>query len=282
MALTISNVNIENFLFFILIFFVTVVLGNLIKLMLRKTLDTKISLRSSKVISLIAQYVIFCVGFYFGIIYVLQFDLKALAASLGVITLAIAFAAQQLVQNLIAGLIISFKKILRFEDWAEVGLSGIGRVTDVSLTHTTIRGLTGKVMYLSNATILSSNVANYSKSGFVEIPISISVSASADLDKVKQIALSVADKNKLILPKVGGEEKEAAKSLIKLGAIRNFLGKKTKLNNFKVRVLFLDIVGGKINVSIRIWIREINLKEDIVSEYVKTLQGELIKANITL
>ena len=134
--IAISTVTLGNFLFFILIFLITLVVGNLVSLVIRRVTDERMPLRSAKMVARVGQYLIFILGMYYGIYHILQLDLKALVASLGILSLAIAFSSQQIIQNFLAGIIITSKRMIKLEDWVELGTSGMSKVKDMSLnTH---------------------------------------------------------------------------------------------------------------------------------------------------
>jgi len=103
----IGNVTLENFLIFIFISFLTVVVGNISYALMRRLFDDKLSLRDSKLIARVIEYTLYALGFYYGLLYLLNLELNALIASLGIFSIAIAFGSQQIIQNFIAGLLIS-------------------------------------------------------------------------------------------------------------------------------------------------------------------------------
>ena len=100
----IGNVTLGNFLVFIFLFIVTIFAGNLAYALVRRFLDNKISIRNSKTISRVAEYGVLTLGLFYGIYHVLGLDFTALVASLGILTIAIAFSSQQIIQNFIAGI----------------------------------------------------------------------------------------------------------------------------------------------------------------------------------
>jgi small-conductance mechanosensitive channel len=121
----ISNVTLENFLIFIFIVLLIVVVGNISYALMRRLFDDKLSLRDSKLIARVIEYILYTLGFYYGVRYLLNLDLNALLASLGIFSIAIAFGSQQIIQNFIAGLLISVGRPIQLDDWVEIGDTGI-------------------------------------------------------------------------------------------------------------------------------------------------------------
>jgi moderate conductance mechanosensitive channel len=121
----------------------------------------------------------------------LGFDLKPLLASAGVAGVAIGLAAQTIVKDILNGI------LLVAEDQFSVGdvvtLAGIsGKVEELSLRKTTIRGFDGTLYVVPNSQI--TNTANMSRD-YSQTTLTISVDFSAPPDEVvamlKQIAMDV-------------------------------------------------------------------------------------------
>jgi small conductance mechanosensitive channel len=281
----IGTVTLESFLIFLFTALITIIVGDLIYIVVRRALDGRVSSRTSKMTARALHYTELLLGLYLGIHYVLGEDLTALAASLGIVGIAVAFSSQQIIQNFIAGLLIAMERPIQHEDWIDIGGSpetGVCKVRDITLTTTVLRTVNGRVVYLPNSVLLSSKIVNYTKSGFVEIPVTIAVPYTADLATVQGIMLEVASENRWILPNVPQEEKSLMLQLLELPHIKNLFDRDVKLKIFEPKVLVSDISGSKLTLSLRIWIREINKKDEIVSDYLESLWKRLRDEQIVL
>jgi small conductance mechanosensitive channel len=281
----IGSVTLESFLLFLFTAFLTVILGDLVYIVVRRALDGRVTSRISKVTARAIHYTLLLLGLYLGIHYILGEDLTALAASLGIVGVAVAFSSQQIIQNIMAGLLISVERPIQHEDWIEIGGSpetGVCKVRDITLTTTVLRTANGRVVYLPNSVLLSSKIVNYTKSGFVEIPVTIAVPYTADLAKITSIMLAVANENTGILPNVPQEEQSLMLQLLEIPRIKNLFDRDVNLKIFEPKVLVSDISGSKLMLSLRIWIREINRKDEIVSDYVESLWKRLRDEQIVL
>ncbi|HEY9247337.1 MAG TPA: mechanosensitive ion channel domain-containing protein [Candidatus Methanoperedens sp.] len=210
-------------------------------------------------------------GFSSGVYFVLNLKLSALAASLGIIGIAVAIASQQLIQNFIAGILISVGRPIRLEDWIEIGDSGISNVKDITLMRTVLRDKNGRLFYIPNSFLMSSVIINYTKSGFVEIPIELKVPFGSDLEKIKKIISEVADEHENMLPNVFGEEKDIITRLLELPNIHMFLKDRTNMNMFEPKTLISGISDSAVALSIRIWMRHVETKDEIISEFLEEL-----------
>ncbi|MCX6799190.1 MAG: mechanosensitive ion channel family protein [Candidatus Diapherotrites archaeon] len=261
----IGSVSLANLLIFIFVFIVTLAVGNAANASLRKFLDAKVSKRTSKVAARALQYAVFVLGMYIGVYYILGLDLTALAASLGILSIAVAFSSQQLIQNIIAGVLIAIQRPVQIEDWVEVGNSGVGRVSDIKLTYTMLKDVNGRVVYIPNSVVLGSSIVNYTESGFVGINVPLQVPPGIDIDMMKKALLEAVNIHPLILPNISNGEKRSIMRLFKLPNKR-FFSKPPDLEKFKPQVLFTGMTGVDTLLAVKIWIAEISKKERIVSD----------------
>lgn len=275
-----GRTTLETFLIFILVVAITFVAGNTLYLLLRRFLDSRVSGPASKRLSRMLQYVFFFTGLSIAVYRILDLDFSALAASLGILSIAIAFSSQQLLQNMIGGIIVSVNRSVRPEDWVEVGTSGICRVKDMRLMHTVLRHQTGRLIYLPNTQLLTQMVHNYSKSGFIETGITLNVAAGSDLQTIRDVVREVASKNQRILPSISRSERSAFANIIK--ASKQFFEGERDLSQFAPRVLVSDVSASRMTLSVRIWLLEIGRRDDIVSEYLSSLTSALQEKKISL
>jgi small-conductance mechanosensitive channel len=278
----ISNVTLDNFLIFIFIFLLTIVAGNISYVLMRRLFDDKLSLRDSKLIARVMEYTFYALGFYYGVRYVLNLDLNALIASLGIFSIALAFGSQQIIQNSIAGLLISVVRPVQLDDWVEIGETGISNIKDINLTRTVLRNKDGKLFYVPNSLLISTIIINYTKSGFIEIPVPLTIPFACDFEKVKKIIKEVAHGHAKILPNVSRVEKNIISKILELSNIRILFKDKLDMSMFEPRVLISDISDSKTTLSVRIWIREIDKKDEIISEFLEKLMEKFNDEKIEL
>ena len=279
----IGNVNFDRILIFIFILLVTFFLANLFYQLLRRLFDYKLNKRVSKLLSRLVQYGTFTIGIYYGIFHILRLDVKAIAASLGIMGVAIAFASAQIIQNILAGILIAIERPIQLEDWIEVGgavETGISRVKDITLKKTILRNRDGRVIYIPNSLLINSRIINYTKSGFIEVPIPLTLPQTVDFEKAKKIIQQVAKDNPKILPNVSATERSLVKKTFRLSDVKGLFGDKEDLKVFYPKIIVTDISNSKITISIRIWIRDINNKETIVSEFLGSLMKRFKAAGI--
>jgi small-conductance mechanosensitive channel len=213
----------------------------------------------------------------------LQLQLSGLIISLGLVGVAIAFASQQIVQNMLSGLIISVTRPIQLEDWIEVGLApttGVSRVKDITLMTTVLRDVDGRIAIVPNSQIINGKVVNYTKAGFVALTVPMWISPVSDLERIRAIVLEEADIHPRILPTVTEEEKKAVVKLFERPSIRALFGSSHDLSVLNPQVNIIDIQGSRVRIAIRIWIREINKRDEIVSEFLIELKERFAAEDI--
>lgn len=114
---------------------------------------------------------------------------KILAASTGIITLALGLAAQDAVGNFVNGLMIAMFKPFKIGDLIRIESENIiGNVVDISLRHTIIQTYENTRVIIPNATMNKAILENISttnnrKANFLELDISY----ESDVDKAMNI-----------------------------------------------------------------------------------------------
>jgi len=89
-------------------------------------------------------------------------DITAAVAGLGIGSIAIAFAAQKTLENLLGGISILGDQVIRVGEVCRIG-EDIGTVEDISLRSTRIRTLAGTVLSVPNGQLANMNLENISR-----------------------------------------------------------------------------------------------------------------------
>lgn len=154
------------------------------KLLFIKTSKVPIK-RQKSIVNLISNIVRFFILFIALTIILEEFgiDTKSFIASLGVFSLVIGLALQDLLKDIISGFSIVFEGLYNIGDWIEIS-SFKGEVIATSLRTTRIRAYTGEVKIISNRNI--TELTNYSMDDSNAI-VDVEVSYDSKLDKVDKV-----------------------------------------------------------------------------------------------
>lgn len=272
---TLLGISISGLVGFLLVVFVTVLVAKGANMLARRLLDERIARTRSKVVARLLQYVVLAFGLYLGFWEILGLDVAALLASLGILGIGIALASQQVLMNAFSGILMSVIKPVKIDEWIEVAgipITGIGRVKDINLMNTVLKDLEGRIVYVPNSVMINNKVINYSRAGIVAIRIPVWLSSLKDYERIKEIVLDVADKDPLILPNVGEDEQRKVIKTFELKSVRKYLEKKVDMSHFSPSILIKEIQKEKVKVEIKIWIRDISKRDEIVTNYLDAVR----------
>ena len=128
-----------------------------------------------------------------------QIPLTVFAFLGGALAIGIGFGAQNLLKNLMSGIMLLIEKPLRVGDLIEFG-NLRGRVTNIGFRASIVRTADGFETHIPNSTFIENNVTNLTYSSTeVRQQISIGVAYGADPAVVRKILLSVADDHAAVL-----------------------------------------------------------------------------------
>ncbi|HQN76511.1 MAG TPA: mechanosensitive ion channel [Methanomassiliicoccales archaeon] len=282
---TLLGLSVTDLIGFIIVVLATIVLAKGTNMLTRRLLDSHISRTQSKAAARLFQYTVLALGLYLGFWEVLGLDMTALLASLGILGIGVALASQQVLMNAFSGILMSFTKPVKIDEWVEVSgvpVTGIGKVRDINLMNTVIKDLDGRILYVPNSVMVNNKVINYSRAGIVAVRVPVWLRSLKDFEGIKNVVLDVADKDPLILPNVGEEERKKVTKTFELKSVSRYLEKKVDLSQFAPSVIIKDVQREKVEVDIKIWIRDISRKDEIVTGFLDTLQLRFAKEGIEL
>ena len=164
----------------------------LIRLIVKKTTVKKLDPRVSKSISRIISYV-FYVLIVMYIMGLLGIDLAAIWGAMGIAGVAIGFAAQTTVSNLISGIFIVTEKAIKFGDFIE--LDGVsGTVERIGLLSIRVKTLDNQLIRIPSSSVINAKLKNFSSYEYRRYVFEVSVDYSTDLDKALEVLKGVPAK----------------------------------------------------------------------------------------
>lgn len=280
-----EGITVGSLLAFTVLVVAATISARLVSNLIRKELDDRIGRRTSKSVARVFFYTIVGLAVLIGFSQILKMDFGGLIISLGLVGVAIAFASQQIISNLLSGLLISFTRPIQLEDWVEVGLApstGVCRVKDINLMATVLRDIEGRIIVVPNSQIVNGKVINYTQAGFVAIPFDLWFDSSSSIDAVRRMVNEEAKRDPRILPDVDEEERRVVLRIFERPAIRGLFGGAADLTALNPQVNILDLRDGKVKVNVRVWIREINRRDEIISGFLEVLRVRFKKEGIIL
>jgi small-conductance mechanosensitive channel len=139
----------------------------------------------SLILSRLAKFVVVFLGFYFAL-QALGVPLGPLLGAMGIIGLALAFAFQDILENVVAGLLMLLKRPVAIGD--EVETNGyLGKVTDITMRALELTSLDGETVFIPNAMVWKSPLINITMTPDRRTTIEVGVAYDTDLDRAKQV-----------------------------------------------------------------------------------------------
>jgi potassium-dependent mechanosensitive channel len=140
-----------------------------------------------------------------AVLKVARVPLTAFAFLGGALAIGIGFGTQNIIKNLISGMIILFERKLRVGDIVTIGeLSGT--VAAVDLRATTVRGFDGIDFIVPNSTLLENQVSNWTYlNSTMRREVSVAVAYGSDLPQAIRVLLDCAASVPGVLPEPPAE-----------------------------------------------------------------------------
>lgn len=185
--LTLTNVfRLIGALFMILFMWIVF---KLIKHFIKKVSVGKIQPQTNLIISKVISYIFYALV----VMYILNLfgvKLGAIWGAAGIAGIAVGFAAQTSVSNLISGLFVLGEKTMKVGDFIEVG--GVsGTVDSVGLLSVKIHTVNNQMIRIPNSSIINSNFQNNSFFSIRRFSFELSVDYSSDMTAVLDALSSV-------------------------------------------------------------------------------------------
>ena len=141
----------------------------------------------------------------FGVAAVLaQFGIQILSviAGLGIVGIAVGFAAQETLSNFIAGVTLLVERPFRIGDWVEIN-GQTGKVREITLRTTRLRSRDNVVMAIPNASVASSDIVNYSAGGPLRVRIPVGIAYKESAKRAREVMLPVVRTHEMIMTRLG-------------------------------------------------------------------------------
>jgi len=164
---------------------------------IRKYVSKKLSAQQGMIFSKLVLYLgVFII--VFSILNEFGFKLTHLIGAAGIITLAIGFASQTSVSNIISGLFLIAEKPFEVNDVITVG-STTGVVLSIDILSIKLRTFDNRYVRIPNETLIKSEVTNITRFPIRRVDLNVGVAYKEDIGKVRSILLDIAMKHPLVL-----------------------------------------------------------------------------------
>ena len=159
----------------------------------QKAVSLRFSLQQGMVFGKIIQYgaIIIVVVTVF---HQIGFSLTPLLGAAGIVGIALGFASQTSVSNIISGIFLIIEEPFEVGDLVTIG-DTTGFVISVDILSVKLRATDNRFIRIPNESVIKNQVTNFTRFSIRRIDISLSVAYKEDIKKVREILLDVAFKN---------------------------------------------------------------------------------------
>lgn len=128
----------------------------------------------------------------------LGIKLSGLLAAAGIFTVALGFAAQTSVSNVISGFFLFMDRPFSINDTVKIDTT-LGTVVSIDLLSTRIRTFDNLMVRIPNEALLKSTIINYTLFNVRRVDIPVAIQYGTDLQEVREIILEVLDRHPTVL-----------------------------------------------------------------------------------
>jgi len=178
-------------------------------------------------------------------------NVGAALAGIGVVGIAVGFAAQDTLSNIIAGFLVFIDKPFITGDWVEVS-DMRGEVVEITMRTTRLRTRRNTYVVLPNKSIIDAMLINHSKHGSVRLDVPVGIAYKESIPAAREVIL------------------EALK------------GVKDALPVPPPAVVVSGLGASSVDLDIRVWIEDAPNQETIEASVVEASKIALDKAGIEI
>lgn len=180
-----------------IIVFVALILSKVTVVQLRRTFKEKMSQENLELMTKIVSYGILVLAALW-VMPTLGLELSGLMVAGGIVALAIGFASQSIIGNLISGLFLMGERPVKLGDQIIIG-DHRGFVEDINIISTAIRTLDGLYIRIPNEMVFTSSIINYSLNPVRRLDLDIGIRYSDDADKAIKIIKNLVEEHPLTM-----------------------------------------------------------------------------------
>ncbi len=177
----------------LIVFIVSFSIVRLLKNRLSNSLLNRINMDEGIKHSLISgtNFIGIIISFILAIV-AMGVDLSNLAVIAGALSVGIGFGLQDVIKNLVSGIIILFERPFKVGDWVIIG-GEEGKIKQINIRSTELETWTRQSVIIPNATLISNSLINLThENNWQRQTIKVGVSYDADADIVTKLLLECA------------------------------------------------------------------------------------------
>ncbi len=174
-----------------------VILAKIISLYTRRMLKERVKRQDRELVAKLLYYALIVVVLILALPH-LGFKLSGLLVAGGIVGIALGFASQSIVSNLISGIFLLIERPINIGN--PVNIDGIaGVVEDIQIISTTLRTFDGLYIRMPNQKVFTANITNYEANVARRFEYRIGIRYRDDANQAIEIIKAIIDKEPLAL-----------------------------------------------------------------------------------
>ena len=125
-------------------------------------------------------------------------NVLSLITGLGVVGIAVGFAAQDTLGNFIAGTTLLVERPFRIGDWVQVN-EQVGKVREITLRNTRLVTRDNVYTSIPNSAVASSEILNFSAGGPLRLTVELGIAYGASVEAARAVLVPVMQQNEKIM-----------------------------------------------------------------------------------
>lgn len=202
------------------------------------------------IIARFARYIVIT----FGVLTVLDqagINVTSMVAGLGIAGLAVSFAAQDTIANVISGVTLLLDKPFKQGDWIAIGDLN-ATVTEIRLRTTVLTTFDNETIVIPNRTLAAERIVNYTLTRRARVKVSVGIAYKENIDTAREILLGLLQ----------GDERVQADPA--------------------PAVLVTGLGASSVDLQLRFWVEDPSKKFPLLWEYTEKAKKALDAANIEI
>jgi len=191
------SVTVFDLILVAIILVLAMIIGKVVSLYLRRFLKEKLERGHLEILVKIVSYAIAVIALLM-ILPILGVKLSGLLVAGGIAGLAIGFASQSVIGNLISGLFLMVERPIQIGNTVDID-GTVGIVEDIHIISTTLRTFDGPLVRLPNQKVFTANITSYAANVARRFEYVVGIRYSDDADKAIEIIKNLIKQHPLTL-----------------------------------------------------------------------------------
>lgn len=219
-------------------------------LLARVTRRAQVEPTAATFLLMAVKYVVLIVGLVMAL-EELGLDVTTILEGLGIVGLALGFAAKDTLSNIIAGFFLFWDKPFVLGDLIEVS-DEYGEVRAITMRTTRIVTVDGKLVSIPNSVIVNSKIRSYTLSPHLRLDIDVTIGVNENISEAREVILGIVSGDERFL-------KEPAPEVVVI-----------TLGDYFVKIEF------------KVWLRDPRIHIPVREELREAIKNALDKAGIVM